>query len=355
MYEEILVTKNNYKDIFNSYEYGTKIITYENEEVRILFNHRIDIINEFTGNFTMEEKKHVIDDVVDGSWVSTEVPNKYQVLYKNHKELLPIIDESNYNIEELAALSKKESIVCVINNLESNLIKYAKKIANKYNVKFTGNGFNGSIKAVSVRKQIEEAYLSGKYNISFPSSDFNPQTIRNYVSNFSNLIGKKIRVELKLGSIIIHFKNPEESNALFSLIKESHERLKLLVDNSEIDAFLKNLIIKNDLNIDNFKDEKQTVKTTYNANEDIVLPPIALGRKLYGKPVSEEEYRSAAHWQRCGFASEYNWENGIEGDVDMYPKDVRMEGYNEDDDAPEPTQFDWDSLDKEDEDETDDF
>jgi len=115
----------------------------------------------------------------------------------------------------------------------------------------------------------------------------------------------------------------------------------------------KNLIIKNDLNIDNFKDEKQTAKTTYNANENIVLPAIALGRKLYGKPVSEEEYRSSANWQRGGFASEYNWENGIEGDVDMYPKDVRTEDYNEDDDDEdgEPLKYNWDD----DSDEPDDF
>lgn len=350
MYEEIHITKNNYKDIFNSYKYGTKIITYESEEVRILFNQRITIINEFTGLWTMEEKKHVINDTVNGEWVSTEVPNVYEVLYKNSREPLPIIDESNYNIEELACLAKKESIITSINNFEPSLIKYAKKIANKYNIKFTGAGFNGTSKGVSVRKQIEDAYLDGKYNISFSSSDFNPQTIRNYVSNFSSLIGKKIRVELKLGTIIVHFKNEEESNYLFSCIRESYEKLIKLVDAREVDYFLKTLISESKEEV--LTPSKSVLHVDNNTISKVpktITEPTPFTYTLYGKPVSKEEYNNAERWQRLGFASQYNWENEIEGDVDMCPKDARLEDYD-DDEVVNPVKFDWDSLEKEEDD-----
>lgn len=351
MYEKIHVTKTNYKDIFNSYKYGTKIITYESEEVRILFNQRITVINEFTGLWTMEEKIHVTNDVVDGEWVSTEVPNVYEVLYKNSREPLPLIDESNYNIEELACLAKKESIITVINNLEPSLIKYAKNMANKYNVRFNGTGFNGTSKGVSVRKQIEEAYLAGKYSISFPSSDFNSQTVRNYVSSFSSLIGKKIRVELKLGTIIVHFKNIEESSALFTYIKESHEKLIRLVDVAEVDCFLKTLISESKVMVSTPpKNVLEVTNSTISNVPETITEPAPFVHKLYGKIVSKEEYNKAKRWQRLGFASEYNWENEIEGDVDMFPKDVRIEDDDDDDDeVVEVPKYDWDSLEKEDE------
>lgn len=318
----IEVTKKNYKDIFNSLNYTYIIVTYESEEVRIMFNKRIDIMNMYTGLWTVEEKKAIINNNINGEWVDIELDDTYQILYKNVRKPLHIMDESNYEIENLAIEAKENSTITSINNIEIPLIKYAKSMAIKYNVKFTGSGFNGSLKAVSVRKQIEEAFLNGKYNISFPSNDFGAQTIRNHASIYGSLIGRKLKVELSKGLITVHFKNINESNSLFINIKESYEKLCLLSDSKDIDLFFEKLLHNRF-----FHKKQQEVQIS----RDAIIPDFnePFVYKLYGKPVSKDEYVSAANWQRLGFASQYNWENDIRGDVDMFPKDVRFESDNE--------------------------
>lgn len=332
MEEKIIITKENYRDIFNSFEYGVKIVEYESEEVRILFNNMITVMNEFTGKWTMEEKKAVINDVVNGEWVSTEIDNLYQVLYKNYSEPLTIIGNDNYEIENLAKLAKENSMLCTINNFEPALTKYAKNIACKYNVKFTGSGFNGSMKSLSVRKQIEEAFLDGKYNISFPSDLFSVQTIRNHVSTYGSLIGRKFKVELSKGFIVVRFKDLEETNNLFIIVKAAFDKIGLNIGTEERDLFFNNLL-------GNKQNEKKEIpielpKTIFPVHSDNL--PVKITEfipTLYGKVVTMDEYKNAKNWQRLGFASEYNWENEITGYIDMYPKDARFEDVEDEDDG----------------------
>lgn len=348
MKEKILVTKENYKELIYSLKYGYELVTYESEEVHSLVLRMIEVINEFTNNNTVREDVEVIDDVVNGEWVSTKVPDLYRLISSSHDEPIPVLHDDNYKIEEIAIESKEKSIVLNINNFNYSLVKYAKKIAIKHNVKFTGSGFNGKAASVSIKKQLEDAFLSGKCKVSFPGEVFNPQTIRNYTSIYGSLVGRKFRVELSKGEIIVHFKEEDDIKALFVLAKDTFDKIGLKAGESERDEFFSKLLgnykVSEEYKNDNLKKEFP---------KPAMIPEgVSLVRTLYGKPVSEEEYRNAAHWQRCGFASEYNWENGIEGDVDMYPKDVRIEDDNDDDDEDqEPTAYNWDD----DSDETDDF
>lgn len=313
MEEKILITKENYKDIFNSLTYGYKVVTYDSEEVRIAFNQRIEIMNMITGLFTVEEKQHVIDYIENGEIVSIKPANVYQVLYKNYREPILQIPEDNYRIEELAMISNMNKSITVIKDLHYNLVRYAKSISNKYNVKFTGSGFNGMIKALSVRKQIEEAYLAGKYNISFSSNDFNAQTIRNHASIYGSLIGKKIKVEFSKGLITVVFKSLDEVNSLFFQIKDSYQRLIEISEPKEIDLFFDKLFNRD-------HEEKTEITKKIELINDAL--PIESPYKLYGKSVTKDEYVAAEIWQRQGYASEYNMENGIEGKEDKTPTKI---------------------------------
>lgn len=310
MEEKILITKENYKDIFNSLTYGYKVITYESEDVRIAFNKRIEIMNIITGLFTVEEKQHIIDYIENGEIVSIKPANVYQVLYKNYREPIMQIPEDNYRIEELAMISNTNKSITVIKDLHYNLVKYAKSIANKHQVKFTGSGFNGTIKSLSVKRQIEDAYLSGKYDISFSSSDFNAQTIRNHASIYGSLIGKKIKVEFSKGLITVIFKSLDEINSLFFQIKDSYQRLLEISEPKEIDLFFNKLLNRN-----------QEEKTEINVKIDLINDALPMDSpyKLYGKSVTKSEYSAAEIWQRQGYASEYNMDHGIEGKEDKTP------------------------------------
>ena len=353
MKEKILVTSENYKQVFNSLNYGINVIEYQNNDVRSNFNKMITVMNEFTGKWTVEEKKAVIDGVIDGEFSPIEVDNLYHVLYKNYHEPLPIIDNDNYEIENLAILAKEKSMLFNINNFESSLVKYAKSIANKHNVKFTGSGFNGAMKALSVRKQIEEAFLNGKHNIHFPAESFSVQTIRNHVSTYGSLIGRKFKVELSNGFIIVHFKDIEEANNLLISAKELFDKIGLKIGNEERASFFNKLLGNtfNDSGVVVGSINKEVVKTSrqiimsadINDEKPIEIPKFV--PRLYGKEVSLEEYKNAENWQRSGFASKYNWENDIKGDIDMYPKDARFDDSDYEEDQ-EPAKYNWDDDDE---------
>ncbi|CAF1972657.1 unnamed protein product [Rotaria magnacalcarata] len=102
---------------------------------------------------------------------------------------------------------------------------------------------------------------------------------------------------------------------------------------------------KNDgINVDEIIDKYKPLMI--NDEKPIEIPKFV--PTLYGKEVSLEEYKNAENWQRSGFASKYNWENDIKGDIDMYPKDARFGDGNDDEDQ-EPAKYNWDDDEDKDE------
>jgi len=345
MNEKILITKENYKDIFFSLTYGHKNVIYENENVHSLITTMIEVTNEFTGLNTLREVNDVIDISIDNEWVSTNIENSYRIIHASHGVSIPVLHDDNYEIECLAMLSKKNGIVSVINNFEKSLTRYAKRIASKHDVKFTGHGFNGAMKALSVRKQIEEAFLEGKYNISFSSDLFNVQTIRNHASVYGSLIGEKLKVEISKGLITVHFKELDELTLLFNSARDIFDKIGLKAGEKERNEFFHKLL---DFNVnDKTTVNNQNITKIIDKYKPLMIDnekPIEIPKfvpKLYGKEVSLEEYKNAENWQRSGFASKYNWENDIKGDIDMYPKDARFDDSDDDEDQ-EPAKYNWD-------------
>ena len=253
MEEFILITKENYKGFFKNSTYGLKIVKYEDEFVRKLLNNRIAIYNEFKTSFTFEERKTSIYKNINEEWVGEEVPDLYDIIYKSTDAVL-LINESNYEIEELAIEAKKNKTIVVVDGLEESLFGFAKKIAKKHDIKFTDFGFNGKIKSKSIKKQIEDAYLSGKQNIKFSVEDYNVQTIRNQASTYGSLIGEKIRVKFELGSIILEFSELKKNKDVREVLTEQYKILAdtLGIDNAEsfvnslIDSYASKILIKED-------------------------------------------------------------------------------------------------------------
>jgi hypothetical protein len=206
MKDKILINEENYINVIHGLRYGYKTVLYENENVHTLVLEMIESINEFTGKYTLREDFEYIDESINGEWVSTKSDNLYRLISSSYDNNIPVLHENNYKIEQFAIKSKKESILLIIDNFETALTKYAKRIAVKHNVKFTGYGFNGKANSLPIKRQIENAFLSGKYNISFPCDTYNPQTIRNYASVYGNLIGQKLKVEITKGLLTVHFK-----------------------------------------------------------------------------------------------------------------------------------------------------
>jgi len=347
MEEQILITKENYFQIFHSLKYGITNVTYESEEISMLFNRMITIINEFTGKDTVEQRKAIIESTENVEFKSIDIENVYQIIYKNHYNMVPVLSPENYMIEDFAKISKEKGIVCEINSFEPALYKYAKRISKQYNVKFTGTGFNGTVSALPVRKQIEEAFLAGKYNISFSADSFGVQTIRNHVSMYGTLIGRKFKVELSKGFITVHFKDAEESKNLMDSATEIFNKLGLKIGPEERNMFFNNLILSdaNNVKIKTKELPSNFEVSVLNKNESLFEIPKFIP-KLYGKEVTIEEYKNSKNWQRLGFASEYNWENDIKGDIDMYPKDARFDDVDLEEDK-EPAKYDWGSDDDE--------
>jgi len=311
-----LITKDNYIDVINSLKYGLLTCHYDSAESKQLSNNMIDVINQYTGSSTIEERKAVIDTCINGEWVCDEVEGVYQLLYKRYDMPVPILSKSNYNIESIVINCKLNESIVVIDGFELSLVPYYKMIAKRHDIKFTGNGFNGKMKSLSIRKQIEDAFLSGKHSVSFNSENINPYSIRNGASTYGNIVGKKFRVELKKGLVVIHFKELSEYDKITSSIRASYESLCLIKGKKEVDDFI-NELISFDVKVPEKTIGESFVKTALEKviPEQLVDSPY----KLYGKSVTKSEYSAAEIWQRQGYASEYNMEHGIEGKEDKTP------------------------------------
>lgn len=353
MKDKILISEENYISVIHGLKYGYKTVIYKNDHVHTLVLEMIECINEFTGKHTLREDFEYIDESINGEWVSTKADNIYRLISSSYDNNIPILHENNYKIEQFAIKAKKESIFLIIDNFETALTKYAKRIAIKHNVKFTGSGFNGKANSLPVKRQIENAFLSGKHNISFCCDAYNPQTIRNYASVYGNLIGQKLKVEITKGLLTVHFKELDETTKLLNSARDIFDKIGLKIGNEERASFFNKLLGNtfNDSGVVVGSINKEVVKTS----RQIIMPadindekPIEIPKfvpRLYGKEVSLEEYKNAENWQRSGFASKYNWENDIKGDIDMYPKDARFDDSDYEEDQ-EPAKYNWDDDDE---------
>jgi len=349
MKDKILINEENYIDVIQSLKYGYKTVVYKNDHIHTIVLEMIECINEFTGKHTLREDFEYIDESINGEWVSTKTDNVYRLISSSYDNNIPVLHENNYKIEQFAIKAKKESIFLIIDNFETALTKYAKRIAIKHNVKFTGSGFNGKVNSLPVKRQIENAFLSGKYNISFPCDTYNPQTIRNYASVYGNLIGQKLKVEITKGLLTVHFKELDEATKLLNSARDIFDKIGLKIGNEERASFFNKLlgntfndscIVIESGNEQNIKEPRQLITPAMMSDEKPIEIPKFIP-KLYGKEVSLEEYKNAENWQRSGFASKYNWENDIKGDIDMYPKDARFDNSDDDEDQ-EPAKYNWD-------------
>jgi len=361
MKDKILINKENYIDVIHGLKYGYKTVIYENDHVHILVLEMIESINEFTGKCTLREDFEYIDESINGEWVSIKTDNVYRLISSSYENNIPVLHDNNYKIEQFAIKAKKESIFLVIDNFETALTKYAKRIAIKYNVKFTGSGFNGKANSLPVKRQIENAFLSGKYNISFPCDTYNPQTIRNYASVYGNLIGQKLKVEITKGLLTVHFKELDETTKLLNSARDIFDKIGLKIGKNERNKFFYNLLgaEKSTLEL------PEPIKSTqYNSDEPVVEIPKFVP-VVNGKEVSIDEWKKQPIWIRQGFVSEYNMDKEIKGSIDMdpsannskqmeydLPPDTRFD-VDENEEVQKPNEFDWDSLEKKDED--DDF
>jgi len=308
MNEKILITTENYFEVFNSLKYGYIYVTYKDEESSILFNQMITVMNEYFDSWVVEQKEAVISDMENGLWVDKKVEGVYQIIYKSYYKELPILHKDNYDIEKLAIEASKNNEIVYIKEFEPKLIKYAKKISKKHDVKFIGNGFNGKIKSTSVKFQIESAFMSGKNFVSFLASEYSAQSVRNQASSYSSILGRKIRVELKVGEIIVHLKEKNELDLLMENAKEIFNRIGVLLGEEKRDLFFESFLNTNKPN---------TASITIEA-----------GFEYNGKVYDHSEWAKQPIWIRQGYESEYNMENDIKG-PDATPKN---ESFDDDSD-----------------------
>jgi hypothetical protein len=250
----------------------------------------------------------------------------FKIISTRTKDKLPNLSEDSYNMHKFLndAFNNKRKVNFY---LDPSLYSYAKRLAKKdliFDVDDVSAFFWGVNKELSVYDKIKKAFYSGEDSIKFDVKTVSVATVRCYASTLSQMSGNKFRTKILNGFVTVFFKPLTDyectKNAIIPM-------LSFLKTNQEKFDFLIYVAAE-------FKENNSNAVDQQNPLQNQILPkqePIFTGRKLYGKPVSEEEYRAAENWQRLGFASKYNWENDIKGDVDMYPNDVRI-GYEEEND-----------------------
>ena len=342
-----LETEADVINIIETIDYGSTYFICENEDIISYLEDCLRVINEsLSAQVVRFEQEGLID-------ILNDYGRKYgdglcKIISSRPKDKLPELSEDSYNIRKFLndAFNNKRKVNFY---LDPSLHNYAKRLAKKdvmFDVDDVSAFFWGVNKELSVYDQIKKAFYSGEDSIKFDVQTVSVATIRCYTSTLSKMSGNKFRCNIVEGFVIVYFKP-------ISDVEDARNRiipiLKTLKSKEAIRLFLTGLILEFTYS----ETEKEALSNTKEFPKPATIPEgVSIVRRLYGKPVSEEEYRSAANWQRAGYASEYNWENDIRGDVDMYPKDVRMEDYNEDDDEDhEPTKYNWDN----DSDETDVF
>lgn len=269
----------------------------------------------------------------------------YLPTYK-HDLLITYDDYSFYDIIDSLDDSEDHKNIKVNMLLKGLAERYCikKKIAHSFDYNTGLMLIRQKGKKSNVFRNIEKEVLteSGIYFAS--NKEINLATARVYCSMLNSNSTAKIKCKAVGPDVVIYGRNLDE---LTEIEYDVRHKLFLLKNSMSLIDFQK---LFNNLKDKYYNAETivSTEKVVAKSIKENITEPAPFVHTLYGKPVSREEYNKAERWQRLGFASQYNWENEIEGDVDMCPKDVRLEDYD-DDEVVEVPKYDWSSLEKDDE------
>lgn len=211
------INESNIYSFMNEIKYGSNLVTYENDEARVIMLKNIEIICEILGAGALEEIQYVDTVLEQGSYIDNVVDGVYNILYRVRYEF-PLLKETDYRVSEylLTAIDQKSKVN--IPDLNDNLHKYAFRTAKQLGVKFgldvSGYYFNAQEKQKPIYKQLEDAYASGLESISFDSEK--THTVRCYASTLGNSQGKKFRCSVANKKITVYFKEMNKSDQLFN-------------------------------------------------------------------------------------------------------------------------------------------
>lgn len=348
--EKSIQKLENESDVINfidRIDYGSIYFIAKNVDVISFIDNCMKVINASLGAQVVRYEPEQLVDMLQ-MYGMTFGDGLYKIISTRSKDQIPELSDDSYNIAKFLndAFNNKRLVRL---DIDQSLYPYAKRLAKKdvlFDVDSTGPFFWGVNKEKSVYDQIKQAFYNGEDSIKFDVKTVSVATVRCYTSTLSKMSGNKFRCNIIDGFVTVQFKPiSDEQDAVNRIIPV----LSIFKSNDEKFNFLMRIAaeFKDNDDIVVFPPKTSTIETN---NITANVPEIpAFIPKLYGKEVSLDEYKNAENWQRIGFASKYNWENDIKGDIDMYPKDARFDDSDDDEDQ-EPAKYNWD-----DDEEKDDF
>jgi len=337
-----LESESDVINIIETIDYGSTYFICENEEILSFVDNCLKVINESLSAQVVRFESEKLIDILEAHGRNYD-DGLYKIISSRPKDKLPVLSDDSYNILKFLndAFNNKRKVNFY---LDPSLYDYAKRLSKKdvvFDTDDVSAFFWGINKELSIYDQIKKAFYSGEDSIKFDVNAVSVATVRCYTSTLSKMSGNKFRCNIIDGFVTVYFKPlndfDDARNRILPIIgvfKTKEKKFEFLM--SLAAEFNTSLLVNNNI----VGHKKEIISPDVVSGENISI------RKLYGKPVSEEEYKNAENWQRLGFASEYNWENDIKGDTDMYPQDARFDDVDLEEDK-EPAKYDWGSDDDE--------
>lgn len=218
------LTLKNYIDILNNVSYGTTLVSYLNDSVRVEVADAIKIINEIVGLEVIREVPHT------EGWEETHVSGVYAIIYSDKDNAVPQITEDDMNISYTVKEAFEKSMQYRL-GVNKALWKRVKKECKAVGVKFSTDYddvcvIDGRKKSQSVYKRIQEAYKSGQASVAFDIEEVNAPTVRTYSSQFGSAMGLKIRCSTMPGFITVHFREADPKDVLLQEFKSVLDKMK---------------------------------------------------------------------------------------------------------------------------------
>jgi len=330
------ITIENHLNILENLQYGENLIIYDNEQAKKITLEKVTVLNAYFDSLAIYEGKPSFIELSDGSF-SNNLKGVISLVYCKHNCPIPLLHQDNYDGEEILKETANFENISRHLNIDVKLRKYYRNLGLILNVKFRENRFDatnrkgGKPKKIGggVIGQIRESYLNGDKSICFSSYRSNLQSVRNAVSSFGKMVNKKFAVEVHGYEIFVIFRDFTENEKNEILLKNVIMSMKKIDTKEHITALFHEFL---DFEFPEEQDEEKEIDTDLDDEEVIDLDD---------ENTSDNDGNDD---------SEKHIENNDNSDDELY-LDTRFDNDNDDDeDGPEPIQFDWDSLDKEDED-----